>query len=64
MIKLSIIITEGDFLSLSEQNRKQIKIITLSELNRRAEDTDKFIETSENNTQIRYLRRRKHSAVS
>lgn len=55
MIKLSIIITEGDFLSLSEQNRKQIKIITLSELNRRAEDTDKFIETSENNTQIRYL---------
>ena len=39
MIKLSIIITEGDFLSLSEQNRKQIKIITLSELN----------------TQIRYL---------
>ena len=48
MIKLSIIITEGDFLSLSEQNRKQIKIITLSELNRRAEDTDKFIETSEN----------------
>lgn len=47
MIKLSIIITEGDFLSLSEQNRKQIKIITLSELNRRAEDTDKFIETSE-----------------
>lgn len=47
MIKLLIIITEGDFLSQSEQNRKQIKIVTLSELNRRAEDTDKFIETSE-----------------
>ena len=53
MIKLLIIITEGDFLSQSEQNRKQIKIVTLSELNRRAEDTDKFIATSEKSPTIK-----------
>ena len=42
-----IITTEGVFLLHTEQDKKQIKIITLGELNRRAEDIDTFIGTSE-----------------
>ena len=42
-----IITTEGVFLLHTEQDKKQIKIITLGELNRRAEDVDTFIGTSE-----------------
>ena len=42
-----IITTEGVFLLHTEQDKKQIKIITIGELNRRAEDIDTFIGTSE-----------------
>lgn len=42
-----IITTEGVFLLHTEQDKKQIKIITLGELNRRAEDIDTFTGTSE-----------------
>ena len=53
-----IITTEGVFLLHTEQDKKQIKIITLGELNRRAEDIDTFIGTSENSGGGR-----EHSAV-
>lgn len=42
-----IITTEGVYLLHTEQDKKQIKIITLGKLNRRAEDIDTFIKTSE-----------------